>query len=96
LAQRAYRPGQRPWLHARPAKILAQLAKGFDGEIRVRIVDSPECRVGKKPEQTAEPWRPAWQVLEFVAEPTIAAMRCLRCWRPSKKAWAKPSSRCRP
>ena len=35
-------------LHARPAKILAQLAKGFDGDIRVRIVDGTENPVSAK------------------------------------------------
>jgi phosphocarrier protein FPr len=35
-------------LHARPAKILAQLAKSFDGDIRVRIVDGPDSAVSVK------------------------------------------------
>ena len=35
-------------LHARPAKILAQLAKSFDGDLRVRIIDGPVGAVSVK------------------------------------------------
>jgi phosphoenolpyruvate-protein phosphotransferase len=61
-------------LHARPAKNLAQLAKGFDGEIRVRIVDSGEAAVSLKSlSKLLSLGARRGQVLEFIAEPSIAA-----------------------
>ncbi|AZF09041.1 PTS system, fructose-specific IIA component [Pseudomonas sp. R2-37-08W] len=60
-------------LHARPAKILAQLAKQFDGDIRVRIVDGPVGAVSVKSlSKLLSLGARRGQVLEFVAEPTIA------------------------
>ncbi|WP_339528968.1 phosphoenolpyruvate--protein phosphotransferase [Pseudomonas mucidolens] len=61
-------------LHARPAKILAQLAKNFEGEIRVRIVDGPGAAVSVKSlSKLLSLGARRGQVLEFVAEPGIAA-----------------------
>ncbi|UVJ43326.1 phosphoenolpyruvate--protein phosphotransferase [Pseudomonas sp. LS1212] len=61
-------------LHARPAKILAQLAKQFEGEIRLRIVDSPENPVSAKSlSKLLGLGAHRGQVLEFIAEPSIAA-----------------------
>ncbi|MBT2371078.1 phosphoenolpyruvate--protein phosphotransferase [Pseudomonas fluorescens] len=60
-------------LHARPAKILAQLAKSFDGEIRVRIVDGQGGAVSVKSlSKLLSLGARRGQVLEFVAEPAIA------------------------
>lgn len=60
-------------LHARPAKILAQLAKSFDGDIRVRIIDGPVGAVSVKSlSKLLSLGARRGQVLEFVAEPTIA------------------------
>ncbi|WP_447095928.1 phosphoenolpyruvate--protein phosphotransferase [Pseudomonas sp. CF10PS3] len=60
-------------LHARPAKILAQLAKSFEGDIRVRIVDGPVGAVSVKSlSKLLSLGARRGQVLEFVAEPTIA------------------------
>ena len=60
-------------LHARPAKILAQLAKRFDGEIRVRIVDGQDSAVSVKSlSKLLSLGARRGQVLEFVAEPGIA------------------------
>lgn len=60
-------------LHARPAKILAQLAKSFDGEIRVRIVDGDVSAVSVKSlSKLLSLGARRGQVLEFVAEPGIA------------------------
>lgn len=60
-------------LHARPAKVLAQLAKGFDGEIRVRIVDGQGGAVSVKSlSKLLSLGARRGQVLEFVAEPAIA------------------------
>jgi phosphoenolpyruvate-protein phosphotransferase len=60
-------------LHARPAKILAQLAKGFDGDIRLRVVDSAEPPVSAKSlSKLLSLGVRRGQVLELVAEPTIA------------------------
>ncbi|MGY2327656.1 phosphoenolpyruvate--protein phosphotransferase [Pseudomonas sp. SDT2931_S440] len=60
-------------LHARPAKILAQLAKSFAGEIRVRIVDGDVGAVSVKSlSKLLSLGARRGQVLEFVAEPTIA------------------------
>lgn len=61
-------------LHARPAKILAQLAKQFEGEIRLRIVDSPDNPVSAKSlSKLLGLGARRGQVLEFIAEPSIAA-----------------------
>lgn len=61
-------------LHARPAKILAQLAKEFDGEIRVRIVETGESAVSAKSlSKLLSLGARRGQVLEFIAEPSIAA-----------------------
>ena len=61
-------------LHARPAKILAQLAKRFDGDIRVRILDGQESSAvsAKSLSKLLSLGVRRGQVLEFVAEPTIA------------------------
>ena len=61
-------------LHARPAKVLAQLAKNFEGDIRVRIVDGTGSAVSVKSlsKLLSLGVRRA-QVLEFIAEPSIAA-----------------------
>jgi len=60
-------------LHARPAKILAQLAKSFDGDIRVRIVDGDVSAVSVKSlSKLLSLGARRGQVLEFVAEPGIA------------------------
>ncbi|HEY0290526.1 MAG TPA: phosphoenolpyruvate--protein phosphotransferase [Pseudomonas sp.] len=60
-------------LHARPAKILAQLAKGFDGEIKVRIVDTGESAVSAKSlSKLLSLGARRGQVLEFIAEPSVA------------------------
>ncbi|MGX1088682.1 phosphoenolpyruvate--protein phosphotransferase [Pseudomonas sp. AP3_22 TE3818] len=61
-------------LHARPAKILAQLAKSFEGEIRVRIVDGHDSAVSVKSlSKLLSLGARRGQVLEFIAEPGIAA-----------------------
>jgi phosphocarrier protein FPr len=61
-------------LHARPAKILAQLAKSFDGDIRVRIVDGAVGAVSVKSlSKLLSLGARRGQVLEFVAEPAIAS-----------------------
>ncbi|KTC44369.1 PTS fructose transporter subunit IIA, partial [Pseudomonas fluorescens ABAC62] len=60
-------------LHARPAKILAQLAKSFEGDIRVRIIDGPVGAVSVKSlSKLLSLGARRGQVLEFVAEPSIA------------------------
>ncbi|MGE7990240.1 phosphoenolpyruvate--protein phosphotransferase [Pseudomonas sp. NPDC089554] len=60
-------------LHARPAKVLAQLAKGFEGEIRVRLADSGQAAVSAKSlSKLLGLGARRGQVLELVAEPTIA------------------------
>ncbi len=61
-------------LHARPAKVLAQLAKSFEGEIRLRLVDSHEPAVSAKSlSKLLSLGARRGQVLEFIAEPGIAA-----------------------
>jgi len=61
-------------LHARPAKILAQLAKSFEGEIRVRVVDTGENAVSVKSlSKLLSLGARRGQVLEFSAEPAVAA-----------------------
>lgn len=61
-------------LHARPAKVLAQLAKGFEGDIRVRILDGQEGSAvsAKSLSKLLSLGARRGQVLEFIAEPTIA------------------------
>ncbi|WP_460118210.1 phosphoenolpyruvate--protein phosphotransferase [Pseudomonas sp. S2_C03] len=61
-------------LHARPAKILAQLAKSFDGEIRVRLVDGHDSAVSVKSlSKLLGLGARRGQVLELIAQPNIAA-----------------------
>lgn len=61
-------------LHARPAKILAQLAKEFEGEIRVRVLETGENAVSAKSlSKLLSLGARRGQTLEFIAEPTIAA-----------------------
>lgn len=61
-------------LHARPAKELAQLAKGFEGEIHVRLVGSGEAAVSAKSlSRLLSLGARRGQVLELAAEPSIAA-----------------------
>ena len=60
-------------LHARPAKILAQLAKSFEGEIRLRVIESGEAAVSAKSlSKLLSLGARRGQTLELVAEPTIA------------------------
>lgn len=61
-------------LHARPAKVLAQLAKGFAGEIRVRVADSGQAAVSAKSlSKLLGLGARRGQVLELLAEPSIAS-----------------------
>ncbi|RJG09068.1 phosphoenolpyruvate--protein phosphotransferase [Pseudomonas cavernicola] len=61
-------------LHARPAKELVQLAKEFDGEIRVRVADSGAGAVSAKSlSKLLSLGVRRGQVLEIFAEPGIAA-----------------------
>ncbi|MFJ3524872.1 phosphoenolpyruvate--protein phosphotransferase [Pseudomonas sp. NPDC090203] len=61
-------------LHARPAKELAQLAKGFEGDVRVRVVESTENPVSVKSlSKLLSLGVRRGQTLEFIAEPGIAA-----------------------
>lgn len=61
-------------LHARPAKILAQLAKSFEGEVRVRILDAPGSAVSVKSlSKLLSLGARRGQTLELIAEPNIAA-----------------------
>jgi len=61
-------------LHARPAKELAQLAKAFDGEIRVRLVDSAQPAVSAKSlSKLLSLGARRGQVLEIIVEPSVAA-----------------------
>jgi multiphosphoryl transfer protein len=60
-------------LHARPAKELAQLAKGFEGDVRVRVVESSENPVSVKSlSKLLSLGARRGQTLEFIAEPAIA------------------------
>ncbi|HCW0492193.1 TPA: phosphoenolpyruvate--protein phosphotransferase [Pseudomonas aeruginosa] len=60
-------------LHARPAQALAQLAKGFAGEIRVRLADSEAAPVSAKSlSKLLALGARRGQTLEFSAEPAIA------------------------
>ncbi len=61
-------------LHARPANVLTHLAKRFDGDIRVRIADSGATAVSAKSlSKLLSLGARRGQVLEFLAEPAIAA-----------------------
>ena len=61
-------------LHARPAKVLAQLAKGLEGEIRIRLHDSAQPAVSVKSlSKLLSLGARRGQVLELIAEPGIAA-----------------------
>ncbi|MGH8355025.1 MAG: fused PTS fructose transporter subunit IIA/HPr protein, partial [Pseudomonas sp.] len=61
-------------LHARPAQVLAHLAKGFAGEIRVRLAESAGAAVSVKSlSKLLSLGARRGQVLEFLAEPSIAA-----------------------
>jgi len=61
-------------LHARPAKVLAQLAKGFEGEIRIRLHDCAQPAVSVKSlSKLLSLGARRGQVLELIAEPGIAA-----------------------
>lgn len=61
-------------LHARPAKVLAQLAKGFEGDIRVRVLDSAQPAVSiKSLSKLLSLGARRGQELELIAEPSIAA-----------------------
>lgn len=60
-------------LHARPAKVLAQLAKTFDGDIRVRVMDDDQPSVSAKSlSKLLSLGARRGQMLEFIAEPGIA------------------------
>jgi len=60
-------------LHARPAKVLAQLAKSFDGEVRIRLRDSDDLAVSAKSlSKLLGLGARRGQVLELIAEPGIA------------------------
>ena len=61
-------------LHARPAKVLAQLAKAFTGEIRIRLLDSAQPAVSVKSlSKLLGLGARRGQALELIAEPSIAA-----------------------
>lgn len=61
-------------LHARPAKILAQLAKSFDGDIRLGIVGGAGSPVSAKSlSKLLSLGARRGQVLELIAQPEIAA-----------------------
>ncbi|MDY7561886.1 phosphoenolpyruvate--protein phosphotransferase [Pseudomonas sp. CCC3.2] len=61
-------------LHARPAKTLAQLAKSFEGEIRVRVVESGESAVSVKSlTRLLSLGARHGQTLEFTVDPMVAA-----------------------
>ncbi|WP_313296531.1 phosphoenolpyruvate--protein phosphotransferase [Pseudomonas sp.] len=60
-------------LHARPAKILAQLAKAFEGDIRLRVLDSAQPAVSiKSLSKLLSLGVRRGQELELSAEPSIA------------------------
>jgi phosphocarrier protein FPr len=60
-------------LHARPAKILAQLAKEYDGDVRVRVLETGESAVSAKSlSKLLSLGARRGQTLEFIAEPAIA------------------------
>ena len=60
-------------LHARPAKVLAQLAKSFNGDVRVRLVESGQSAVSAKSlSKLLSLGAQRGQTLELSAEPAIA------------------------
>jgi len=60
-------------LHARPAKVLTEIAQAFDGEIRVRLAGSESAGVSVKSlSKLLAMGSHRGQVLEFIAEPSIA------------------------
>ena len=60
-------------LHARPAKVLAQLAKGFEGEIRIRLLDDSQPAVSVKSlSKLLGLGARRGQTLELIAESNIA------------------------
>ena len=60
-------------LHARPAQVLTQIAKRFDGEIRVRIAGSEAAPVSVKSlSKLLSLGARRAQTLEFLAEPLVA------------------------
>lgn len=60
-------------LHARPSQVLMQMARDFDGEIRVRIADSEAAPVSiRSLSKLLSLGARRGQVLEFFAEPAIA------------------------
>lgn len=60
-------------LHARPAKVLSELAQGFKGEIRTRLAEEPGLGVSAKSlSKLLGLGARRGQVLEFSAEPSIA------------------------
>ena len=60
-------------LHARPAKVLTEIAQSFDGEIRVRQAGSESAGVSAKSlSKLLAMGAQRGQVLEFMAEPSIA------------------------
>ncbi|OEO27134.1 phosphoenolpyruvate--protein phosphotransferase [Pseudomonas sp. J237] len=61
-------------LHARPAKVLSEIAQQFDGDIRVRLAEEPGLGVSAKSlSKLLALGARRGQVLEFSAEPGIAA-----------------------
>lgn len=60
-------------LHARPAKLLTEVAQAFAGEIRVRLAGSQSAGVSAKSlSKLLAMGSHRGQVLEFIAEPSIA------------------------
>jgi len=60
-------------LHARPAKVLTEIAQSFDGDIRVRLAGSERAGVSVKSlSKLLAMGAHRGQVLEFIAEPSIA------------------------
>jgi len=60
-------------LHARPAKTLTEIAQAFEGEIRVRLAGSESAGVSAKSlSKLLAMGAQRGQVLEFMAEPSIA------------------------
>lgn len=60
-------------LHARPAKVLTEVAQAFVGEIRVRLAGSQSAGVSAKSlSKLLAMGSHRGQVLEFIAEPSIA------------------------
>ncbi len=60
-------------LHARPAKVLTEIAQAFDGQIRVRLAGSESAGVSAKSlSKLLAMGAHRGQMLEFMAEPAIA------------------------